>query len=276
MFHRAIPLIAAVLALGACARGPGAEGPATTAADATPQADPPLAALPVEAVPDGDPRIALAKLMPGIEPGELRTTPVPGIYELAHQGEVSYVTADGKYVFSGDLFQVSTTGDFPNLTENRRREMRQQLLASVSEKEMIVFGKQKAPHTITVFTDIDCQWCQHLHSQIDDYNALGIRVRYMSYPRTGPDTESWHKAEAVWCAKDRNSALTAAKRGNKVPAASCNKTVAGQYDLGALVGVNATPAVVFENGELVPGYLPPDDMLEAIKTSEAQLAAQQR
>jgi thiol:disulfide interchange protein DsbC len=50
--------------------------------------------------------------------------------------------------------------------------------------------------------------------------------------------------------------------------------VSGQYDMGALVGVNATPAVVFENGELVPGYLPPDEMLEAINTSEAQSAAQ--
>lgn len=272
MLQRAIPLIAAVFVLGACTRGSG-EDSAGAGAGAVPQADPALPSLPLEAVPEGDPRIALARLMPGIEPGELRTTPVAGIYELAHQGEVTYVTADGKYVFSGDLYQVSTTGEFPNLTENRRREIRQELLAAVPEQEMIVFGKARAPHTITVFTDVDCQWCQHLHSQIDDYNKLGIRVRYLAYPRTGPDTESWHKAEAVWCAKDRNSALTTAKRGGKVPAANCNKMVSGQYDLGAVVGVNATPAVVFENGELVPGYLPPDDMLEAIITSEAQAAA---
>lgn len=269
MFHRATPLIAAILVLGACARGPEADPSTAPIAD-----NGPLATLPVESVPDGDPRIALAAMMPGIEPGELRTTPVAGIYELAHAGEVSYVTADGKYVFSGDLFQVSQTGEFPNLTENRRRDMRQQLLAAVPEKQMIMFGKAGAQHTITVFTDVDCQWCQHLHSQIDDYNALGIRVRYLAYPRSGPDTESWHKAEAVWCAKDRNAALTAAKRGERVPGASCEATVAGQYDLGAKVGVNATPAVVFSNGELVPGYLPPEDMLEAITTSEAQTAAQ--
>lgn len=274
MLHRAIPLIAVVLVLGACARGPGDEDSAGAAAGTGPQADAPPGALPIESVPEGDPRIALAELMPGVEPGELRLTPVAGIYELAHQGEVTYITADGKYVFSGDMYQVSTTGEFPNLTENRRREMRHELLATVPEKDMIVFGKARSPHTITVFTDIDCQWCQRLHSQIDDYNKLGIRVRYLAYPRTGPDTESWHKAEAVWCAKDRNTALTAAKRGNKVPAASCNKTVSGQYDLGAMVGVNATPAVVFENGELVPGYLAPDEMLEAITTSEAQAAAQ--
>jgi thiol:disulfide interchange protein DsbC len=270
MLHRATPLIAAVLLLAACSRSPEADAPAAANPDAT---SVPLATLPLEEVPAGDPRIALAGLMPGIEPGELRTTPVAGIYELAHAGEVSYVTADGKYVFSGDLFQVSTQGEFPNLTENRRREMRQQLMAAVPDGQMIVFGKAGAPHTITVFTDIDCQWCQHLHSQIDQYNELGIRVRYLAFPRSGPNTESWHKAEAVWCAKDRNTALTAAKRGERVPGASCDATVAGQYDLGGQVGVSATPAVVFGNGELVPGYLPPEDMLEAIRTSEAQSPA---
>lgn len=263
-------LFAAVLVLGACARSPEAEAPSASGDDSSAA---PLATLPVEAVPDGDPRIALAEMMPGVEPGELRPTPVAGIYELAHAGEVSYVTADGKYVFSGDLFQVSTQGEFPNLTENRRREMRQQLLGAIPEQQMIVFGKASAPHTITVFTDIDCQWCQHLHSQIADYNKLGIRVRYLAYPRSGPDTESWHKAEAVWCAKDRNTALTAAKRGERVPGASCDAMVSGQYDLGGQVGVSATPAVVFGNGELVPGYLPPEDMLEAITTSEAQSPA---
>lgn len=272
MKSRTALLATLALVLAACSRAPQ-DGPLQ---DAAPAAQPGTtgSARAAEVVPDGDPRIALAAKIPGIEPADLRASPVAGMYELAHDGEVSYVSADGAYVFSGNLFRVTETGEFPNLTEARRRELRRDMFAALPESQMIIFGRADSPHTVTVFTDIDCQWCQRLHSQIDDYNKLGIRVRYLAYPRTGPDTESWHKAEAVWCAKDRNTALTAAKRGNKVPAASCNKTVSGQYDLGAMVGVNATPAVVFENGELVPGYLAPDEMLEAITTSEAQAAAQ--
>jgi thiol:disulfide interchange protein DsbC len=266
MRFRCAPLVVFALALGACGGGADTGAPAAPA-DAAPA---PLVTVPVEAVAEGDPRIQLAAKMPGVKPGELRATPVAGIYELAHEGEISYVTADGNYVFSGDLFQVTNTGDFPNLSENRRRDMRRQLMAVAPEQEMIIFGKPDAPHTVTVFTDIDCQWCQHLHAQIDEYNELGIRVRYLAFPRTGPATDSWYKAEAVWCAKDRNKALTGAKRGEPVARTSCASTVAGQYELGHEVGVNATPAVVFDNGELVPGYLPPADMLEAITTSAAQ------
>jgi thiol:disulfide interchange protein DsbC len=271
MSHRAAPLIVLALVLAACGGEPdsAASAPAQAAAE-------PLVTLPAEPVPEGDPRVRLAAMMPGVEPGDLRATPVAGIYELLHEGAVTYVTADGKYVFNGDLFQVTATGQFPNLTENRRREFRRQLLAAAPEQEMIVFGKASAPHTVTVFTDIDCQWCQHLHSQIADYNKLGIRVRYLAYPRSGPATDSWYKAEAVWCAKDRNAALTLAKRGESVKSASCDSHVAGQYELGEQVGVSATPAVVFDNGELVPGYLPPTDMLDAIKVSEAELAAQEK
>jgi thiol:disulfide interchange protein DsbC len=224
-------------------------------------------------VPPGDPRIALAARMPGIEPGDLRETPVAGIYEIAHNGEVNYVSADGNHVFSGDLFRVTDDGEFPNLTELRRRELRQQMLAALPEQDMIIFGSARAAHTVTVFTDVDCQWCQRMHSEISAYNKAGIRVRYLAYPRSGPDTESWHKAEAVWCASDRQAALTAAKQGGSVPTGQCATPVERHFALGQQVGITGTPGVVLGSGELVPGYMPADGLLQAIKDSDAAAAA---
>ena len=78
---------------------------------------------------------------------------------------------------------------------------------------MVIFSPKNPRYTITVFTDVDCQYCRKLHSEIAEFNKLGVRVRYVFYPRTGPDTESWRKAEAVWCSADRNEALTRAKAG---------------------------------------------------------------
>jgi thiol:disulfide interchange protein DsbC len=171
-------------------------------------------------------------------------------------------------VFSGDLYQVTARGDFPNLSEARRNELRLARINAVPESEMLVFGAADARHTITVFTDIDCPWCRKLHSQVADYNKLGIRVRYLFFPRSGPDTESWYKAEAVWCAKDRNKALTMAKNDQRIEMKRCaGAPVARDYELGRQVGVTGTPGVVLENGELVPGYLAPDDMLEHIEKS---------
>jgi thiol:disulfide interchange protein DsbC len=263
---RACLLTLMAFSLAACARGAGSEAPAGGAAPAAPRADSATAAAnaPVQA---GDPRIALAAKMPGVLPEELRTTPVPGIYELVHEGEVRYISADGGYVFTGDLYQVTEEGEFPNLTEQRRREVRRELLAAVPEDQAIEFGPASAEHTITVFTDVDCQWCRRMHSEVEDYNRLGIRLRYLSFPRTGPNTESWRKAEAVWCAADRNDALTRAKQGKPVGGGRCNAPIRAHFDLGRRLGVSGTPGVVLENGEMIPGYLSPPRMLQAIRKS---------
>ncbi|MET0282119.1 MAG: DsbC family protein [Steroidobacteraceae bacterium] len=265
-----LPLVI-VLPLMACAQGSGTP-PAAIAAAPGAAAQKPAEAPPATApLAKGDPRIALSAKLPGTRPEDLRATPIPGIFELSHGADISYVTADAKFVFSGDLYQVSMNGDFPNLTEVRRREMRAARLAAIPESQMLVFGPATAPHTITVFTDIDCPWCQRLHSQIAQYNQLGIRVRYLFYPRTGPDTESWYKADAVWCSANRNEAFTRAKNGEDVKQKPCpSSPVKRDYELGQEIGVTGTPGVVLENGELVPGYLAPKQMLAHITESLAQ------
>ena len=65
---------------------------------------------------------------------------------------------------------------------------------------MIVFGPAKPKHTITVFTDIDCPWCQRLHTaRWPSTTSRAFACATCSIRATGPDTESGHKAETVWC-----------------------------------------------------------------------------
>jgi thiol:disulfide interchange protein DsbC len=214
------------------------------------------------AIDRSDPRVALSARIPGSKPEDLRATPVAGIYEFTHGAEITYISADAKYLFSGDMYRVADKGDFPNLTDVRRRELRLKLLADVPEAQMLVFGPANAAHTISVFTDVDCPWCRKLHSQIGEYNRLGIRVRYLFYPRTGPNTESWFKAESVWCSADRKDAFTRAKLGEKLTAPRCaNSPVAREFRLGHDIGIDGTPGIVLDNGELIPGYIAPAQLL---------------
>jgi thiol:disulfide interchange protein DsbC len=245
-------LLALLLPMCACAKDAG-----PPAASDTPRAQP---AAPIE---PKDPRVALAARIPGTKPEDLRTTQVPGIFELTHGSDITYVSADGKFAFAGDMYQVTEKGEFPNLTEVRRRELRLKMLGEVPESQMIVFGPANSKHTITVFTDFDCPWCRRLHSQIADYNRLGIRVRYMFYPRSGPHTESWTKAEAVWCSADRKATFTRAKLGEAIskPAGCTGTPVAREYELARQLGVSGTPGMVMESGELIPGYLTPTVLL---------------
>lgn len=264
-------LLALLLPLAACAQGkpPAVQAEAAPSAAAAPAVEPAPAAEPQVKMAADDPRIALAAKIPGAKPGDLRSTPISGIYELRHEGAISYVTADAAYIFAGDLYRITKKGDFPNLSERSRREMRRELIATLPESQMVVFGPGSAQYTLTVFTDVDCTWCRKLHSQIAEYNKLGFRVRYMAYPRTGPDTPSWSKAVSVWCAADRQDALTRAKRGEPLPARSCKDSpVAREYALGQQIGIDGTPGVVLEDGELIPGYVAPDQLLAHMKDPE--------
>lgn len=216
----------------------------------------------------GDPRVAIAARIPGAKPEELRATPIPNIYELTHGADVVYVTTDGKYAFSGDLIDLPKNAD---LTEAHKRELRLKEIGAIPESEMLVFGPRDARYTVTVFTDVDCAYCRQLHSEIADYNRLGIRVRYLFYPRTGPNTSSWTKAEQVWCSDNRNEALTRAKLDQPLQAKPCaNNPVARDYALGRDFGVQGTPSIVTPSGELIGGYLPPGELLQELKKVQRQ------
>jgi thiol:disulfide interchange protein DsbC len=237
-----------------------------TPAAPAPAVSPAMAASPAAASPAAEAAIP-AVIPPGAKPEDVRPTPVPGLFEVRRGAEVLYMTQDGKYALIGDLYQLSTHN---NLTEERRRELRMKLIGAVPESNMLVFGPEQAKYTITVFTDVDCVYCRALHKQIADYNRLGIRVRYMFFPRTGPDTESWHKAEQVWCSPDRKAALTRAKLGQELDTRVCaNTPVAQEYALGKAVGITGTPGIVTSTGDLLPGYLPPEAMLEELKDEAA-------
>ena len=253
-------LVITLLAVAAEALAPA---PAAAAA-VTPAA---TAALQPEAVAVTAAELAaVVAHVPGARSGDIRATPIPGIYEFQQGADIVYVTADGRFGISGDIYRVA---DKHNLTESRRRELRLALINAVPESSMVVFSPSAPRYTVTVFTDVDCGYCRELHKHIDEYNRLGVKVRYLFFPRSGPDTDSWTKAEQVWCSADRRSALTQAKQGAALKAsATCANPVAQQYALGRAIGLSGTPGIVTEKGELLPGYAPPDVLLQELQQED--------
>jgi len=211
----------------------------------------------------------LAKRLNGIAVDDITDAPIAGLYQVAVGANVAYVTKDGRYIVRGDIFDADTSA---NVSEETRARARATMLGSVDPETIIVFkpASGEVKHTITIFTDIDCGYCRQFHREIDKVTALGIEVHYLFFPRTGPNTESWTKAEQVWCAADHNSALTRAKLGGEIPeAAECATPVADQYELGQRIGVRGTPAVFSEAGELLGGYLPPATLAKVLDDPNA-------
>jgi thiol:disulfide interchange protein DsbC len=190
---------------------------------------------------------------------------LPGLYLVTMQnGPVVYASANGKYFIVGDMFEISAAG-IESVAEKKLAPQRQEWLSEVKREDMIIFSpKGKAKGAIYVFTDVDCGFCQKLHQEVPQLNAAGIEVRYLAYPRAGLGTPTYDKMASAWCADDRNAAMDALKSGGFVTPKKCDNPIAAQYQLGAAMGVTGTPAIVLENGSLIPGYKPAAQLIPMV------------
>ena len=219
-------------------------------------------------------RERLAGMFESIAADDVKPSPIDGWYMIQKGSLVAYISEDGRYLLQGDLIDLNTQ---VNLSEESRTDARRDLMSQVPDDEVILFSPDEVQYTVSVFTDVDCTYCRRLHSQIEQYMANGIEVRYLLYPRGGPASAAWNTSEAVWCAKDRGEALTLAKLGREVDSSSCDASaVQDHYVLGQEVGLSGTPAIVLDDGELIAGYLPPDALkmrLEQKAATNAKVAA---
>ncbi|MCZ6802635.1 MAG: DsbC family protein [Proteobacteria bacterium] len=205
---------------------------------------------------------ALSGLLPDVEITSVNTSPIDGLYQVLIGPDVIYMTLDGNYVFKGDILDIKKRR---NLTEDVRADSRVKILDSIKKDDYIEFAPEITQDTIYVFTDIDCGYCRKLHRDVPELNAKGVSVRYLAYPRAGVKSPTGREMSYVWCAKDRQKALTAAKNRESIEARSCDDPVAEQYELGQNLGVRGTPAIYLQNGRMLPGYMPPDEIIEQLR-----------
>ena len=207
-----------------------------------------------------DPKLAAVQekvtaMFEAIEPKDVSKSPVDGWYTVQKGSIVAYISEDGRYLLQGDLIDLDMQ---VNLSEVSRSDARRELIASLQDEQTILFTPSDVKHSVTVFTDIDCSFCRKLHAQIDGYLERGIEVRYVLYPRNGPASRAWSTSEDVGCSRDRGEALTAAKLDRKFQTSKCDASmVSTHYMLGQDIGLSGTPAIVFEDGTLIGGYLQP-------------------
>jgi len=210
-------------------------------------------------------RETLLKSMPTLPIESVTPSPVKGLFEVTVGGDILYVSDDGKYLLQGRLIDTQTKTD---LTDEKLSGVRKAALDKLGEEKMIIFKPKIHTYTATIFTDIDCGYCRKLHSELDSYLAEGIQIQYVFYPRAGKGSDSYNKAVSVWCAKDRNAALTAAKKDQKVEAKTCENPIDEHMALATSFDVKGTPMIVTEKGTIYPGYLPAKQLVEILKSEK--------
>ena len=198
-------------------------------------------------------------------------TPIEGLLMVQIGGDIVYATADGKYLVQGRVLDMHTLED---LTEGAKSEVRRDLLAAADTSNQITFAPEEAKYDLTVFTDIDCGYCRKLHAQMDEYNQQGIAIHYMAFPRAGIGSHSYDKAVSVWCAGNQREAMTQAKLGAEPDPAQCDNPIEQQYELGRELGVTGTPSLLTADGQMIPGYVPPEKLRERLDQMAATVKAQ--
>jgi len=206
-------------------------------------------------------RKAVSQSMPTAKIDSIKISEAKGFYEVAVGANLLYISEDGKYLFQGHLIDLKARKD---LTEEKLAGVRKQAIDKLGIDQMIVFKPEKSQYKVSVFTDIDCGYCRKLQAEIDQYMAEGITIQYLFYPRSGKGSDSYNKAVSVWCADDRNAALTAAKKGEFLESKTCENPVDEHMKLGVEFEARGTPMIVTEKGNIFPGYVPAKRLAQAL------------
>ena len=207
----------------------------------------------------------LHAMMPDLQLEAVRPSAVPGRYEVQRGSLFGYVSADGRFLISGDLVNLETGEE---ITEASRKQMRVDSIAALG-KQYVAFDppNAKPENEVTVFVDVDCGYCHKLHEELPSYQALGIGFRYVFFPRAGLGSESERQLNAAWCSPDRKTAVSRAIMGEKFKAPTCETPTKQHYELAAKLGVRGTPMMILPNGETINGYVPANVLAQRLVAS---------
>tara|TARA_B100000745_G_scaffold261228_1_gene185031 strand:+ start:558 stop:1400 length:843 start_codon:yes stop_codon:yes gene_type:complete len=270
--------MAAGLAACNCQMYPKKETAVANSDAAPKQEAPAVSDKPVEATPSAATEVAdpaalkskiAAKLPFSID--KVTDSPLPGVYAVIAGTQVFYTDVEGTYVLDGAMYDMSKgPKNAVNLTEelvNREQgPKRVAALDAIGEDKMVVFKAPNEKHFVTVFTDIDCGYCRKFHREVASLNQQGVSVRYMGFPRAGIGSPSYKKLASVWCADDPKEAMNAAKASGDVKdIAVCEgHPIDEHYSVVREFGLRGTPAIVLENGRIMPGYVPANRLVSEL------------
>ncbi|KLV04406.1 protein-disulfide isomerase [Photobacterium aquae] len=206
----------------------------------------------------------------GLTPESISASPLSGLNEVVTERGILYVSDDGSYFLAGHLFQ--NDGAQPvNLTEQKMAKINKEKLQGL-EGEMIVYPAKDQKYVVTVFTDTSCGYCRKLHNEMQAYNDAGITIRYLAFPRGGERSGNFKEMSAIWGAKNPAQAMNDAKNGklNMEGAKLREDMVRKHYQLGVAMGVSGTPAMILEDGTMLPGYQPANMLRQLLDSRSKQ------
>jgi thiol:disulfide interchange protein DsbC len=209
----------------------------------------------------------LGQYIPNLKESDIAESSFKGIYEIILTDprlDIIYSSSDGLFIIQGDIIDLENGS---NITKRRRADLAKKALTKSQDKNKIIYRAEDEKYTINIFTDVDCPYCRKLHKDISKLNELGITVKYLAFPRSGVNTESYFKSVSIWCSKDKKLVMDQAMLQIDPPSINCESPVIEHLNLAQDIGVSGTPYIFFENGINIPGYVKPKVLLKEMQRS---------
>ena len=191
---------------------------------------------------------------------------------------------DLKSIFIQSTSEIYSLENKTFLTKDYNASFVKEFMKEIDEKDIIKYQGADQEHStdVFVFTDPTCGYCQKLHREVEQFQALNININYLPFPRGGSYDYGYKQWVNVMCATDRKSALSDAKISQLVPSIPptttpeqiqvCKDTVMKYYNLGVKMGIQGTPAIFSENGNQLGGYVPAENLRELLNSENSKTA----
>ncbi|MGP1628973.1 MAG: DsbC family protein [Giesbergeria sp.] len=196
-------------------------------------------------------RKTLAERIPQLQSiDEVRSTPMPGLYEVRIGTDVFYTDTKGNYLIQGELIDTKARR---NLTEDRIAKLSAVDFAALPLADAFTTVQGNGARKLVVFADPNCGYCKRFERDLQ--KVKDVTVYTFLYPILSPD--SAEKSRNIWCAKDRSLAWQDYMLNEKTPAAASCDTAALQRNLafGKTHKITGTPTLIFADGSRVPGAI---------------------
>jgi thiol:disulfide interchange protein DsbC len=209
----------------------------------------------------------LKNLNPDLKVLEVKSSPVKAIWEITinagGQKVVGYIDFSKHYLVTGDIIDLKTK---TNITRDRLTEINKVDVSTIPLDDAIVMGDKNAPHKVIVFSDPECPYCAKLHQEmkkvIEKRKDIVFFIKMFPLPI---HKGSYDKAKAIVCAKTL-AVLDDAFEKKDLPPAKCSSSAVDEnMKLASKLGINGTPAIIFPDGRVIPGYMDADALINALE-----------
>ena len=197
---------------------------------------------------------------------EISKTPIPGLYELRIGTDILYSDAQGNHLIEGSVIDTRTRA---NLTQARENKLTAIDFAALPLKDAIVWKQGAGTRKIAVFADPNCGYCKKFERDL--LQVKDVTVYTFLIPILGGDSPE--KSANIWCAKDNMKAWRDWMLDGKAPPRSmgaCDAPIERNLALSRKHKINATPAIIFEDGTRIPGAVGAEQLEKQLVASRGK------